>query len=136
SDRRPLGSACTGTSRSPAPAPTGPAAHLLPSTSPRRHPLRVLCGQTRRRCQTKIRVRQRQLVLIHNHGHDRDSNLPPEAADAANHGDTAPSTGHLAATATAAPTIAATASANAEPAAAGTIGSGPQSTSSTRNATR
>ena len=75
-------------------------------------------------------------MLIHNHGQDGASNLPPEAADAANHGDTAPSTGHLAATATAAPTIAATASANRDCAAAGTTGSGPQSTSSTVNATR
>ena len=74
-------------------------------------------------------------MLIHNHGHDGDSNLPPEAADAANHGDTAPSTGHRALTATPAPTIAATASANPDPAAAGTTGSGPQSTSSTVNAT-
>ncbi len=75
-------------------------------------------------------------MLIHNHGQDGASSLPPEAADAASHGDTAPSTGHLDATATAAPTTAATASANNDPIAAGTTGSGPVSTSNAVNATR
>lgn len=75
-------------------------------------------------------------MLIHNQGQHGANNLPPVAAQAADHGDTVPSTGHRAATAAAAPTIAATASANNDPANAGTTGSGPQSTSSTVNATR
>jgi hypothetical protein len=75
-------------------------------------------------------------MLIDDHGQDGASNLPPVAAEAANQGDTAPSTGHRNATATAAPTTAATASANSDPAAAGSTGSGPQSTSRTVNATR
>jgi len=75
-------------------------------------------------------------VLIHNQGQDTVSNRPFVTADAASHGDTAPSCGHRAATATAAPTIAATASANSDPAAAGNTGSGQVSTSSAVNATR
>jgi len=75
-------------------------------------------------------------VLIGDHGHDGASNLPPDTADAASHGDTAPSTGHRSTTALAAPTTAATASANSDPAAAGTTGSGPQSTSRQVNTTR
>jgi hypothetical protein len=70
------------------------------------------------------------------HGQDGANNLPPEAADAASHGDTAPSTGHRAATAPAAPTIAATASPTSDLAGAGITGSGPHSANSTVNTTR
>lgn len=75
-------------------------------------------------------------MLIVDQGQDGDNNRPPDAAQAANHGDTAPTNGHRAATATAAPTIAATASATARPVAAGATGSGPVSTNNTVNTTR
>lgn len=75
-------------------------------------------------------------MLIVDQGQDGANNPPVVTALAANHGDTAPSIGHRAATATAAPTIAATASATGEPIAAGVTGSGHVSTSSTVNAAR
>lgn len=75
-------------------------------------------------------------MLIVDQGQDGANNRPCETADAASHGDTAPTNGHRAATATAAPTTAATASANSSPDAAGTTGSGPVATNSPVNSTR
>lgn len=75
-------------------------------------------------------------MLIVDQGQNGANSRPPEAAEAANHGDTAPNNGHRAITATAAPTTAATASANSTPVAAGTAGSGPISTNNTVNAAR